>query len=58
MAGSPQRHPAACRLRYLNRDIPALIRAGGLSISRLDTYYSEGEPKPFAWSYEGVATLT
>jgi len=53
--GIQQRVACGCNL---NRDIPALIRAGGLSINRLDTYYSEGEPKPFAWSYEGVATLT
>ncbi len=42
----------------LNRDIPALIRTGGLTISRLDTYYSPGEPKPWAATYEGVATAS
>jgi hypothetical protein len=32
----------------LNRDIPALIEADGLSISRLDTYYCPGQLKPMA----------
>jgi ubiquinone/menaquinone biosynthesis C-methylase UbiE len=39
----------------LNRDISALIEAGGLSITRLDRYYSAGEPKAFGSMYEGVA---
>jgi ubiquinone/menaquinone biosynthesis C-methylase UbiE len=39
----------------LNRDIPALVEAGGLRIDRLDTYYAEGHPKIFGWTYEGVA---
>jgi len=39
----------------LNRDIPALIQAGGLTISHLDTYYSPGEPRPFGATYEGAA---
>jgi SAM-dependent methyltransferase len=43
---------------HLNRDIPALIRAGGLTITRLDRYYSSGEPKMFGATYEGVATPT
>jgi ubiquinone/menaquinone biosynthesis C-methylase UbiE len=42
----------------LNRDIPALIRSGGLTVTRLDTYYSPGEPKVFGATYEGVATRT
>lgn len=51
--GVQQRIGCGCNL---NRDIPALIQAGGLSISRLDTYYNAGEPKPFAATYEGIAT--
>ena len=39
----------------LNRDIPALIEAGGLHVDRLDTYYSEGDPKVVGWTFEGVA---
>jgi len=40
----------------LNRDIPAIIEAGGLRIDRLETYYSVGEPKAFGATYEGTAS--
>jgi ubiquinone/menaquinone biosynthesis C-methylase UbiE len=40
----------------LNRDIRGVIQTAGLTIQRLDTYYSPGEPKPFGATYEGVAT--
>jgi len=40
----------------INRDIPALIEAGGLRIDRLDTYYAKGEPKAVGATYEGTAT--
>jgi ubiquinone/menaquinone biosynthesis C-methylase UbiE len=40
----------------LNRDIPALVRAAGLRLDHLDSYYSKGEPKPYGWTFEGVAT--
>ncbi len=39
----------------LNRDIPALITSGGLTIDRLDTFYAKGEPKTMGWTYQGVA---
>jgi ubiquinone/menaquinone biosynthesis C-methylase UbiE len=48
-----QRVAGGCNL---NRDIPALIEAGGLHIERLKTYYSEGDPKILGYTYEGVAT--
>lgn len=41
---------------HLNRDIPALIEAGGLRLQQLDTYYGAGEPKVFGWQFEGTAT--
>jgi hypothetical protein len=47
-----QRLAGGCNL---NRDIPALIEAGGLRIERLDTYYSEGHPRLVGYTYEGVA---
>jgi len=40
---------------HLDRDIAAIVEAGGLTISRLDRYYGKGEPKPFGAMYEGVA---
>lgn len=39
----------------LNRDIPALIESGGLTIEELETFYAKGVPKTFAWTYQGVA---
>jgi ubiquinone/menaquinone biosynthesis C-methylase UbiE len=41
----------------LNRDIPAIVEAGGLEITGLDTYYGKGVPKPYAAMYEGVADV-
>jgi ubiquinone/menaquinone biosynthesis C-methylase UbiE len=48
-----QRFAGGCNL---NRDIPALIEAGGLHIERLATYYNEGDLKVMGYTYEGVAT--
>ena len=39
---------------HLNRDIPALIRAGGFSIGQLETSYLKG-PRPMTWVYRGWA---
>jgi len=52
---NPLEQRLACGCNF-NRDIPALIEAGGLRIERLDRYYSEGEPKVAGYTYEGVAT--
>lgn len=38
----------------LDRDIPALVRAAGFEVERLDEYYGMGGPRPFAAMYEGV----
>lgn len=50
--GIQQRIAGGCNL---NRDIPAIIEEGGLSISSLDTYYGKGEPKALGALYEGTA---
>ncbi|MBX9713625.1 MAG: class I SAM-dependent methyltransferase [Pseudomonadaceae bacterium] len=39
---------------HLNRDIPALIRAGGFSIRQLDSSYLKG-PRPMTWVFRGWA---
>lgn len=39
---------------HLNRDIPALIEAGGFRIDELDHRYLKG-PKPMTYVYSGVA---
>ena len=40
---------------HLTRDIPVAIQAGGFTLDQLDTYYFKGEPKPYAYTYEGRA---
>lgn len=40
----------------LNRDIPGIVEAGGMSVTGLDRYYCRGEPKPWGWTFEGTAT--
>lgn len=51
--GLQRRMACGCNI---NRDIPALITEGGMSIQEVDTYYAEGEPKPLGWTFEGRAT--
>jgi ubiquinone/menaquinone biosynthesis C-methylase UbiE len=41
----------------LNRDISALVEAGGMRITKLDRYYNSGEPKAFGAMYEGRAVV-
>jgi SAM-dependent methyltransferase len=50
--GVQQRVAGGC---HLSRDIPAIIEGAGMTITRLDTYYGKGQPKPYAAMYEGVA---
>lgn len=52
---NPLQQVLACGCQ-LDRDIPAILEAGGLRVDRLDTYYKAKEPKLFAWTYEGVAS--
>ena len=39
----------------LDRDIPGLLELGGLTVTRLATYYVPREPKVLAATYEGLA---
>lgn len=48
-----QRLACGCNL---NREILAVMEAGGLAITRVHTYYSKGQPKLVGAMYEGVAT--
>ena len=52
--GMQQRLAGGCNL---NRDIPAILEAGGLTVTALDTYYGKGEPKPYGSLYEGRAAV-
>ena len=40
----------------LNRDIPAIIAEGGMTLGDVTTYYAKGDPKIMGWMYQGVAT--
>ena len=40
---------------HLTRRIAELIGQAGFVIEQLDTYYFKGEPKPFAYTFEGRA---
>ena len=50
--GMQQRVGGGC---HLSRDIPAIIESAAMTITRLDTYYAKGQPRPYAAMYEGVA---
>jgi ubiquinone/menaquinone biosynthesis C-methylase UbiE len=41
---------------HLTRRIADSIGDAGFAMSQLDTYYLEGEPKTFGYTYEGLAT--
>ena len=40
---------------HLTRHIPHLLERAGFTVTELDTYYFEGEPKPFGYTFEGRA---
>jgi ubiquinone/menaquinone biosynthesis C-methylase UbiE len=40
---------------HLTRDIPKMITDAGFAIEHLDTYYLDGEPKVFGYTFEGRA---
>ncbi len=40
---------------HLTRRISEYVETAGFQIEHLDTYYIEGEPKPFGFTYEGRA---
>lgn len=40
----------------LNRDIPAIVTEGGMTLGDVTTYYAKGDPKVMGWMYQGVAT--
>ena len=52
--GIQQRVAGGC---HLNRDIPAILTAGGMQTMTLTSFYGKGEPKAFGALYEGTATV-
>lgn len=43
---------------HLTRRVPEYLDNAGFRIERLETYYFEGEPKPFGYTFEGRAVKT
>ncbi|MGZ5393185.1 MAG: class I SAM-dependent methyltransferase [Mycobacterium sp.] len=41
----------------LNRDIPAIIEKGGMTVTTLDTFYAKGDPKVAGWTFQGTARV-
>ena len=50
--GVQQRFACGCNL---NRDIPSIVEAGGMTVTTLDTFYAKGDPKFIGWTFQGVA---
>lgn len=40
----------------MNRDVPGILTAGGMTIESLDTFYAEGNPKMLGWTFQGTCT--
>ncbi len=53
---NPLQRRIACGCN-LNRDIPAIIEAGGMTVTELDTFYVKGDPKILGWTYQGAAKV-
>ena len=52
--GVQQRVACGCNL---NRDIPSIVEAGGMTVTALDTFYAKGDPKFLGWTFQGVAAV-
>lgn len=42
----------------LDRDIPSILKDGGLLVESLESYYMTRAPKILGWTFEGVAVAT
>lgn len=43
---------------HLTRRIPEIIERAGFHLDSLESYYIQGEPKLFGYTFEGAATMT
>lgn len=43
---------------HLDRDIPSIIERGGMTVTSLDTFYAEGDPKTLGWTFQGTAAAS
>jgi SAM-dependent methyltransferase len=53
--GVQRRLAAGCNM---NRDIPAVIASGGMTVTSLTTFYVEDDPKLVGWTYQGTAAVS
>lgn len=53
---NPIQNRVACGCN-IQRDIPAVIEAGGMVIGSLERSYAKGTPKVLGWSFQGRATV-
>lgn len=52
---NPIQNRVACGCN-IQRDIPALIEAGGMTVRELDRFYAKGDPKFLGWTFRGTAS--
>ena len=52
---NPIQRRVACGCN-LDRDIPSILKDGGLRVDSLKTYYMKRDPKILGWIFEGVAS--
>lgn len=52
---NPLQNRIACGCN-IQRDIPALIEAGGMTVTECRRFYAEAEPKVLGWTFQGRAT--
>jgi SAM-dependent methyltransferase len=53
---NPIQNRLACGCN-IQRDIPALIEEGGMTIESLDRFYAKGSPKVLGWTFQGRAAV-
>jgi ubiquinone/menaquinone biosynthesis C-methylase UbiE len=53
---NPVQNRIACGCN-IQRDIPALIEAGGMTVDHVETFYAKGDPKVLGWTFQGRASV-
>ena len=53
---NPVQNRIACGCN-IQRDIPALIEAGGMTIVELERFYAKAQPKVLGWTFQGRAVV-
>lgn len=53
---NPVQNRVACGCN-IQRDIPALIEAGGMVVEEVERFYAKGDPKILGWTFQGRASV-